>query len=96
MLLRQRGLQWNARLVLGVGALMLVGTLLSAWGYAASPAGSFMPHGVCYAWNPSLIGLHAVSDALIGLAYFSIPPALHLGSRQRGRTAMFRTHAPSM
>ena len=83
MLLRQRGLQWNARLVLGVGALMLVGTLLSAWGYAASPAGSFMPHGVCYAWNPSLIGLHAFSDALIGLAYFSIPPALWYFVRKR-------------
>lgn len=36
----------------------------------------FMPHGVCYTWRPGLIGLHVISDVLIGLAYFSIPIAL--------------------
>jgi len=35
-----------------------------------------MPHGYCYLWNPSLVWLHVVSDALIALAYFSIPVTL--------------------
>lgn len=37
---------------------------------------SFMPHGMCYLWEPDLLWLHALSDALIGGAYFAIPPAL--------------------
>ena len=27
---------------------------------------AFMPHGQCYLWQPELVGLHAVADALIG------------------------------
>ena len=34
--------------------------------------GGFMPHGYCYLWTPSLIGLHVVSDSLIALSYLSI------------------------
>jgi len=45
---------------------------------------TFLPHGVCYNWNPSLIGLHLVSDGLIGAAYFSIPPALYYFAKRRG------------
>ncbi|HKW64051.1 MAG TPA: PAS domain S-box protein [Candidatus Acidoferrum sp.] len=37
---------------------------------------SLLPHGFCYLWNPLLIWLHGLSDALIALAYFSIPPTL--------------------
>jgi PAS domain S-box-containing protein len=33
----------------------------------------FSPHGICLLWEPELIWLHVVSDALIALAYFSIP-----------------------
>jgi signal transduction histidine kinase len=33
----------------------------------------FMPHGMCYLWRPSILALHATSDSLIALAYFSIP-----------------------
>jgi PAS domain S-box-containing protein len=36
----------------------------------------FSPHGLCLLWEPELIWLHVVSDALIALAYFSIPFAL--------------------
>lgn len=39
-------------------------------------ADEFMPHGMCVLWRPDLIWLHAVSDGLIALAYFSIPFAL--------------------
>ena len=35
--------------------------------------GSFMPHGMCFLWRPDVLTLHVVSDALIALAYFSIP-----------------------
>jgi signal transduction histidine kinase len=36
----------------------------------------FSPHGICLLWDPELIWLHVVSDALIAAAYFSIPVAL--------------------
>ena len=36
----------------------------------------FAPHGICLLWEPQLIWLHVVSDALIAMAYFSIPFAL--------------------
>jgi PAS domain S-box-containing protein len=35
-----------------------------------------LPHGICLLWEPELIWLHVVSDALIATAYFSIPFAL--------------------
>jgi PAS domain S-box-containing protein len=35
--------------------------------------GGFMPHGMCYLWQPDILALHIISDALIALAYFSIP-----------------------
>lgn len=34
------------------------------------------PHGVCLLWRPELIWLHLISDALTGLAYWSIPIVL--------------------
>ncbi|MET3908914.1 PAS domain S-box-containing protein [Bradyrhizobium sp. S3.3.6] len=36
----------------------------------------FSPHGICLLWEPELIWLHVVSDAIIAAAYFSIPFAL--------------------
>lgn len=37
---------------------------------------NFIPHGHCYLWKPDLVGLHIVSDALIAIAYYSIPLTL--------------------
>jgi PAS domain S-box-containing protein len=37
---------------------------------------SLLPHGFCYLWNPLLLWLHGISDTLIAIAYFSIPPTL--------------------
>src|SRR5208283_3637537 len=48
-----------------------------------SPSDSFMPHGYCYLWNPGLVWLHVVSDALIALSYFSIPVTLIYFIRKR-------------
>lgn len=37
---------------------------------------SYIPHGHCYLWKSGLVSLHAISDGLIALAYFSIPCTL--------------------
>ena len=42
-----------------------------------------MPHGHCFMWLKQILWLHVVSDAVIGLAYFSIPVALFLFARKR-------------
>ncbi|HET7106915.1 MAG TPA: PAS domain S-box protein [Candidatus Acidoferrum sp.] len=42
-----------------------------------------MPHGFCYQWNPALIWLHVICDALIAISYFSIPAALIYLTRKR-------------
>lgn len=36
----------------------------------------FMAHGYCYLWRPEIVWLHVGSDALITLAYYSIPITL--------------------
>ena len=43
-----------------------------------------MPHGECFLWQPSVLALHVISDALIALAYFSIPLVLLFLVRKRG------------
>jgi PAS domain S-box-containing protein len=32
----------------------------------------FMPHGMCYQWQPDILVLHVVTDGIIALAYFAI------------------------
>jgi signal transduction histidine kinase len=39
---------------------------------------TFSPHGLCLLWQPDLIWLHVGSDAIIALAYFSIPFVLSI------------------
>ncbi|MEK0082793.1 sensor histidine kinase [Benzoatithermus flavus] len=43
---------------------------------AALSSNDFMPHGMCFLWQPTLLWLHVVSDALTAFAYYSIPFAL--------------------
>lgn len=43
----------------------------------------FMPHGNCFLWDPDLLRLHIVSDAIITVSYFSIPFALFYFVRKR-------------
>lgn len=46
---------------------------------------AFMPHGYCLTWNPWLVGEYVVADAIIGLAYYSIPLTLiYFIRRNRG------------
>src|SRR5713226_3053025 len=46
-------------------------------------ASDFMAHGFCYLWKPEIVWLHVVSDALITLAYYSIPVTLVYFVRKR-------------
>src|SRR5262245_61301195 len=59
-----------------IAAALLAGvTMILAWPSvvgAALDTSGLMPHGHCYLWNPTLVGIHVVSDGLIGLAYLSI------------------------
>src|SRR5258708_19121856 len=48
---------------------------MSLYDWLFNPSG-LTPHGFCLVWAPGLIALHALSDAISGLAYFSIPLAL--------------------
>jgi two-component sensor histidine kinase/PAS domain-containing protein len=48
---------------------------MTLWEWLLSPDG-LTPHGFCLTWAPGLLWLHAGSDAVIGLAYLSIPLAL--------------------
>ncbi|QNM97447.1 GGDEF domain-containing protein [Chitinimonas koreensis] len=44
---------------------------------------SLIPHGYCLAWSPPLLWLNVVGNAVIGVAYFSIPLALYTVTRKR-------------
>ncbi len=55
-----------------------------AWLEKLFSADGYMPHGHCYLWEPGVLWLHVVSDAVIGLSYFSIPLVLMLFSQRRG------------
>lgn len=61
------------------------------------PAIGFLPHGQCFLWFRELLLLHVVADALITLAYYSIPLALVYFVRRRrdvemrGLVVMFAT-----
>jgi two-component system sensor histidine kinase/response regulator len=44
----------------------------------------YIPHGHCYLWQTPLVGLHLISDALIAIAYFSIPAMLIYFVNKRG------------
>ena len=46
-------------------------------------SGNLMPHGNCFLWKPELVWLHAGSDFLIGLSYYSIPLLLVYFVRRR-------------
>jgi signal transduction histidine kinase/CheY-like chemotaxis protein len=43
----------------------------------------FMPHGMCFNWDPGVLWLHVVSDVLITAAYYAIPVLLFYFSRRR-------------
>lgn len=50
----------------------------------------YIPHGHCYLWQTNLVGLHVIGDALIALAYFSIPTMLIYFINKRSDVEKFR------
>ena len=46
-------------------------------------AGTLIPHGYCFTWNPGLVWTHVISDSAIGAAYVSIPLTLLYLVRKR-------------
>jgi len=53
-------------------------------------ANSYIPHGQCYLWQTPLVGLYVISDALIAIAYFSIPAMLIYFVKKRGDMPFFK------
>jgi signal transduction histidine kinase len=53
----------------------------------------FMPHGHCYLWTPELLWTYIISDAAIGIAYYSIPLALLYLIRHRRQSQYNRMFA---
>jgi PAS domain S-box-containing protein len=47
--------------------------MIREWFRSFFSGDGFMPHGMCYLWQPGILSLNVVSDGLIALAYFSIP-----------------------
>lgn len=48
----------------------------------------FLPHGFCISWSPNLLWTYLISDSLIFLAYFAIPPVLFYFARKRSDTSL--------
>jgi signal transduction histidine kinase len=44
---------------------------------------NFMPHGMCYLWDPAVLWLNVISDGLITVAYYAIPFILFYLVRKR-------------
>ncbi len=43
----------------------------------------FMPHGHCFLWEPGILWMHVISDAVTALSYYAIPLALLYLIRKR-------------
>ena len=50
----------------------------------------WMPHGHCFAWDPTVLALRIYGDTVIALAYFSIPAWLVMFLRWRPELAFLR------
>ena len=55
--------------------------MTSIWEHLTS--GEFMPHGHCYLWLPEILWTHVISDAIVALAYYSIPISIIAFVRNR-------------
>src|SRR5260370_20259946 len=46
-------------------------------------ASDFMPHGMCYLWDPAVLWVNVVSDIVIAVSYYAIPLLLFQFVRRR-------------
>jgi signal transduction histidine kinase/CheY-like chemotaxis protein len=51
---------------------------------------SFMPHGMCYLWQPGTLWLNVSSDGLIAAAYYAIPFSLYYLVHERRKEIPFQ------
>lgn len=56
---------------------------MSVIDYISSVSEQFMPHQMCYAYDPYVIWIHVISDLMIALAYYSIPLMIFYYARRR-------------
>lgn len=69
-----------------IGASLLALMLIEI-GLLAARVNDYMPHGMCFLWQPELIGFVVSSDLVIALAYYSMPAILvRYVRRQRGHS----------
>ena len=74
----------SAMAVAPFGGLGPAGRLYARFGGVLGPnSTNFMPHGYCYMWDPRIVWLHVITDALIGLSYYAIPVILVYFIRKR-------------
>lgn len=59
-----------------ISSMAIIALLWRALGGPELPAIHFMPHGMCYMWNPFVLTLHVSSDLLIGCSYVAISSTL--------------------
>ena len=57
------------------------------WVFSLLGRNGFLPHGYCFSWSPGLLWTMVGADALIALAYFSIPVTIVSFLRKRGGQA---------
>ena len=55
---------------------------VAQWLYSSA---GFMPHGMCYLWQPGTLWLNVASDGLIAGAYYAIPFSLYYLVHERRR-----------
>jgi PAS domain S-box-containing protein len=60
-------------IVSAAGVVWLAATMLPQLFHGSS---DFMPHGYCYLWDPLILWMNVVSDAVIALSYYAIPVIL--------------------
>ncbi len=46
-------------------------------------ANDYMPHGMCYYWDPIVLWMSVISDSVIALSYYAIPVLLFRFARLR-------------
>lgn len=69
--------------LLSVPVACLLGIAAAAEIPHAATALAYMPHGMCYLWNPALLAVHIGSDAGIATAYLTISACLIYFVRRR-------------
>lgn len=70
---QRRTLSYGGALLAAAAALLVVWPRLAANLFAAGVGEQmFMPHGMCYLWEPALLWLHVSTDLVIGLSYVAI------------------------